>query len=83
LLGITALFSAAKYSETCIPDIKKFIFYTDNAFELHEMRKMERYILVDSTFNLPSPLHFLHRFGFVSNVKIFNLMFFLKVNLNS
>ncbi|NXX91979.1 CCNB2 protein, partial [Centropus bengalensis] len=63
LVGVTALFLAAKYEEMLSPDIADFVYITDNAYTSDEVRKMEIMILKELDFNLgrPLPIHFLRR----------------------
>ena len=61
LLGVTAMFIACKYEEIYPPEIKDFIYMTDNSYTKDEMIKMENNILKSLEFNVtnPSPLRFL------------------------
>ncbi|NWS75253.1 CCNB2 protein, partial [Crotophaga sulcirostris] len=63
LVGVTALFLAAKYEEMLSPDIADFVYITDNAYTSDDVREMEIMILKELNFNLgrPLPIHFLRR----------------------
>ena len=63
LVGLTAMFIAAKYEEVICPSIQHFIHMTDESFEMEEMLRAERYMLSTLQFDLsyPNPLHFLRR----------------------
>ncbi|NWH68163.1 CCNB2 protein, partial [Geococcyx californianus] len=63
LVGVTALFLAAKYEEILSPDIADFVYITDYTYTSDEVREMEIMILKELNFNLgrPLPIHFLRR----------------------
>lgn len=63
LVGITAMFIAAKYEEVYAPSINQFVYITDGGYSNDEVIKAERYILAMLDFNLqfPNPLNFLRR----------------------
>ncbi|NXY45847.1 CCNB2 protein, partial [Ceuthmochares aereus] len=63
LVGVTALFLAAKYEEMLSPDIADFVYITDNAYTSDDVREMEIMILKELNFSLgrPLPIHFLRR----------------------
>ncbi|OBZ86395.1 G2/mitotic-specific cyclin cdc13 [Choanephora cucurbitarum] len=63
LVGITALFIAAKFEELSTPPMHDFLFMTDNAVSEEELIKAERFILQVLDFKLcyPNPLNFLRR----------------------
>ena len=64
LLGITAMFIASKYEDIYPPDLKEFIFMTDNAYTREELMKLECDILDIIEFNMtyPTSLRFLEIF---------------------
>ncbi|GAA5992248.1 hypothetical protein JCM10908_001837 [Rhodotorula pacifica] len=63
LVGVTALFIAAKYEEVICPSVQNFLFMTDGGYTDEEILKAERYILGIIGFNLsyPNPINFLRR----------------------
>ncbi|XP_053319733.1 G2/mitotic-specific cyclin-B2-like [Spea bombifrons] len=63
LVGVTALFLAAKYEEMYPPSIADFVYITDNTYSKAQIRQMEMLILQELNFELgrPIPLHFLRR----------------------
>ncbi len=63
LVGLTALFIAAKYEEVICPSISHFLHMTDGGYGVEEVLKAERYLLSTLQFDLsyPNPLHFLRR----------------------
>jgi len=63
LVGLTALFVAAKYEEVICPSISHFQHMTDGGYNIDEILKAERYMLSTLNFDLsyPNPLHFLRR----------------------
>lgn len=63
LVGLTALFIAAKYEEVICPSITHFLHMTDGGYGVEEIIKAERYMLNTISFDMsyPNPLHFLRR----------------------
>jgi hypothetical protein len=63
LVGLTALFVAAKYEEVICPSVSNFLYMADGGYEDDEILKAERYMLQTVDFNLsyPNPIHFLRR----------------------
>lgn len=63
LVGVTALFIAAKYEEVVCPSVQNFLYMTDGGYTDEEILKAERYILGIIGFNLsyPNPINFLRR----------------------
>ena len=55
---------ASKYEEIYVPEIKDFVFISDNAYTKTEILEMERSILVTLQFSItaPSTYRFLQRF---------------------
>ena len=64
LVGAAALFIACKYEEIYAPELKDFVYITDNAYNKKEILQMEFSILqnLQFQFNYPSPLNFLQRY---------------------
>ncbi|CEQ39394.1 SPOSA6832_00909 [Sporobolomyces salmonicolor] len=63
LVGVTALFIAAKYEEVVCPSVSNFLYMTDGGYTDDEILKAERYVLGIIGFNLsyPNPINFLRR----------------------
>ena len=58
LLGVTSMLIASKYEDIYPPEIKDFIFMTDNAYTKEELIKMENDILDKIQFNMTYPTSF-------------------------
>lgn len=50
LVGVTALFIASKYEELFPPEIKDFVYITDDTYTKKQVLEMERHILRVSNF---------------------------------
>lgn len=63
LVGVTAMFIAAKYEEMYAPEIGDFVYITDNAYTQNQIRDTEIKIMQVLRFDMgrPLPLHFLRR----------------------
>lgn len=63
LVGVTAMFVAAKYEEMYPPEINDFVYITDNAYTKSQIRNMEMLMLEALNFAVGKPLclHFLRR----------------------
>jgi G2/mitotic-specific cyclin 1/2 len=63
LVGITAMFVAAKYEEIMAPSVTAFIYMSDGGYSVEEVLKAERYLMGVLEFDLsfPNPLNFLRR----------------------
>jgi len=63
LVGVAAMFIAAKYEELYSPEINDFVFITDNGYSTSQIRGAELKILsaLDFKMGQPLPLHFLRR----------------------
>lgn len=63
LVGVTAMFVAAKYEEMYPPEINDFVYITDNAYTKAQIRSMEMLMLEALDFGMGKPLciHFLRR----------------------
>jgi len=70
LVGVAAMFIAAKYEEMYAPEIGDFVYITDRAYSESQIREMEMKILAALGFDLgrPLPLHFLRRNSKAGNV---------------
>lgn len=72
LVGMTAMFIAAKYEEVYAPPIAQFVYIADGGYTNEEIIKAERYMLATLGFNLqfPNPLNFLRRCSKADNYDI-------------
>ncbi|PWN50713.1 hypothetical protein IE53DRAFT_81367 [Violaceomyces palustris] len=52
LVGVTAMFIAAKYEEIIAPSVEEFVFMTENGYSKEEILKGERIILSTLDFNV-------------------------------
>ena len=66
LVGLTAMFIAAKFEEMYAPEIHDFVYMSDKAYTKKEILRMELRLLKALDFSLgrPIPLHFLRRYTF-------------------
>ena len=57
------MFVASKYEEIYAPELRDFVYITDNAYTGKQIRDMERHMLAVLNHDLgkPLPLHFLRR----------------------
>lgn len=64
LVGVTALLIASKYEEIYPPEVKDFVFITDNTYTKEDVLQMEYNILSTLQFDItfPTPHRFLERF---------------------
>lgn len=88
LVGVTAMLLASKYEEMYAPEIRDFVFITDDTYSSEEIRKMERQMLkvLDYSLGTPLCLHFLRRYSRAGEVKIWMLVWiprpFFLINAN-
>lgn len=63
LVGVTALFTAAKFEEVICPSVNNFMYMTDGGYEDDEILRAERHMLREVNFDLsyPNPINFLRR----------------------
>ena len=63
LMGVTAMLIASKYEEMYAPEVKDFVYITDNTYSSEQIRAMESKMLhvLDYMVGNPLPLHFLRR----------------------
>lgn len=69
LVGITALFIAAKFEEVVCPDLNSFVILADNAFTETDIKKAEKYMLHSLEYDVKytNPLYFLRRVSKANN----------------
>jgi hypothetical protein len=81
LLGVTAMWIACKYEEIYAPEIKDFVYITDNAYEQKDILQLEYEVLRTLQFNvtIPSSFRFLERYAKLidADTKTFNLAWYL------
>ncbi|CAK72279.1 unnamed protein product (macronuclear) [Paramecium tetraurelia] len=75
LVGVASLFIACKYEEIYPPDLKDFVYITDNAYTKQDVLDMEGQILQTLGFSItqPSSYSFLQRFGRIAGLDTKNL----------
>lgn len=73
LVGVTAMWIASKYEEMYAPEVRDFVFITEDTYSCEEIRKMERKMLrvLDYSFGNPLCLHFLRRYSRAGEVSTF------------
>ena len=81
LVGVTAMLIASKYEEIYAPEVRDFVFITDNAYTKEEIFAMEYSMLSVLEFSVttPSAYSFLERFAKVANasLRLWNLARYL------
>lgn len=72
LVGVTAMFIAAKYEEVLSPSVGSFRHVADNEFTEAEILSAERFILgtLDYDLSYPNPMNFLRRVSKADNYDI-------------
>lgn len=70
LVGVTALFIAAKYEEIYPPSLNDFVEVTQRAYKKYDVLQMEGNIICALNFNLtvPTSLRFLERYSRVDKL---------------
>lgn len=68
LVGVTAMFIAAKYEEMYPPQVRDFVYVTDRAYTADEVLQMEVRMLtvLDFQITVPTAIHFLQRYQHVN-----------------
>ena len=63
LVGVTAMFIAAKYEEVLSPHVQHFVHVADDGFTEAEILQAERFVLgaLDYDLSYPNPMNFLRR----------------------
>lgn len=81
LVGVTAMLIASKYEEIYAPEVKDFVYITDNAYTRQDIFECECQMLSRLEFNItcPSAYRFLERFTKVAqaDAQQFNLARYL------
>lgn len=81
LLGVTAMWIACKYEEIYAPELKDFVYITDNAYEQKDILTLEYEVLRTLEFNVttPSAYRFLERYAKLigADSRTFNLAWYL------
>jgi cyclin B len=81
LLGVTSMWIACKYEEIYAPELKDFVYITDNAYQQKDILKLEYEVLRTLEFNVtaPSSYRFLQRYAKLlgADDKAFNLAWYL------
>ena len=77
LLGVSAMLIACKYEEIYPPEVKDFVYITDNAYTAQQVLSTECLILKTLNFNLtvPSSFRFLQRFSRLCEIDEFSFNF--------
>lgn len=57
LVGVTAMFVAAKYEEIMAPSVEEFVYMTENGYTREEILKGEKILLTVSIWPSFSPSH--------------------------
>lgn len=72
LVGVTAMFVAAKYEEVLSPHISNFVHVADDGFTEQEILTAERFLLqvLDFDISFPNPMHFMRRISKADNYDI-------------
>ena len=74
LVGVSSLLIACKYEEIYPPEVRDFVFITDNAYTAEQIIETENKILRSLDFNLttPSAFRFLQRYAFICELDEFS-----------
>jgi hypothetical protein len=75
LVGVTAMFIAAKYEEMYPPEIYDFAYVTDHTYTTANIREMEMTVLrvLDFSLGRPLPIQFLRRGSKIAEVSVCGL----------
>lgn len=71
LVGVTALFIASKYEELYPPEVKDFVYITDDTYTKHDVLQMEKHILKVGSNNAASQHHGPFEFESIEIFQIF------------
>lgn len=77
LIGVTAMLIACKYEEIYAPEVRDFVYITDQAYTKEEILKMENEMLRSLEFNIttPSAFRFLEIYSNFLNLDEHSFMF--------
>lgn len=86
LLGITSMFIAGKYEDIYPPDMKEYLFMTNNTYGKEELIRLESDILDKIEFNMtyPTSLRFLEIYKKIINLKeidFYRCRYFIEIAL--
>lgn len=72
LVGLTAMFVAAKYEEVLCPSVQNFLYLAEGGYTDEEILKAERYMLkvLKFSFSYSNPMNFLRRISKADNYDI-------------
>lgn len=72
LVGLTAMFIAAKYEEVLCPSVQNFLYLAEGGYTDEEILKAERYMLkvLKFSFSYANPMNFLRRISKADNYDI-------------
>lgn len=72
LVGVTAMLIASKYEEMYAPEVRDFVYITDNTYSSLDIRDLERHMLrkMEYSFGTPLCIHFLRRFSRAGQVNL-------------
>ncbi len=65
LVGVTAMLLASKYEEMYAPEVRDFVYITDETYTGAAILKLEMKMLKELDYSLgnPLPIHFLRRYS--------------------
>ncbi|UZJ53558.1 hypothetical protein CBS101457_002878 [Exobasidium rhododendri] len=86
LVGLTAMFLAAKYEEVLCPSVQNFLYLAEGGYTEEEILKAERYMLkvLKFSFSYSNPMNFLRRISKADNYDIQTrtvAKFFMEISL--
>jgi hypothetical protein len=86
LVGLTAMFIAAKYEEVLCPSVQNFLYLAEGGYTDEEILKAERYMLkvLKFSFSYANPMNFLRRISKADNYDIQTrtvAKFFMEISL--
>jgi len=77
LVGVTAMLIACKYEEIYAPEVRDFVYITDQAYNKEEILKLENHMLSCLEFNIttPSSFRFLEHYANILKLDEISFMF--------